>query len=53
MHLDNMPIFFTIMIIAPLQAAIDPLASEFTVSEFVLTLLKDPSLETHPYSERC
>jgi hypothetical protein len=39
------------MIIAPLQAAIDifdPLASEFTVSEFVLTLLKDPSLETHP-----
>ena len=39
------------IMIAPLQAAIDifdPLASEFTVSEFVLTLLKDPSLETHP-----
>ena len=36
------------MIILPLQVAIDifdPLAS---VCEFVLTLLKDPSLETHP-----
>lgn len=37
--------------IAPLQTVINvfnPLVSELTVSEFVLALLEDPSLETHP-----
>jgi hypothetical protein len=41
------------IMIPPLQvqAVIDffnPLGSELTVSEFILALLKDPSLETHP-----
>jgi hypothetical protein len=37
--------------IMTLQAVIDffnPLVSELTVSEFILALLEDPSLETHP-----